>query len=172
MTGWWRRNTIALGAAAVLLPATVLVVGGNEWLGYFSGRPVLAIDANAEGVVEHAGATWGPVKSAIAENTEGLTVPPGAQVIIAQIRVDPKSKPVTCLAPLLVEQSTGRQWSQMRLELGLPWDSAEPTECVGTSTDSYDIFVPFIVPADAEGPYWVEIDTFTNPEFVRFTIDP
>ncbi|MFC9984174.1 hypothetical protein ACFU0W_13740 [Microbacterium keratanolyticum] len=169
---WWRRNRLALGAVAVLFPLAVGVIGSYEWWGYFSGRPVIAIDPDEKGVVTHADAVWGPVKSKAFATDEGFDVPPGSSLILVQIPVDVQGEKTNCEPPELVEQRTGRRWTQVRDEIGLPPDSKEPTDCLADQSKPFDIFVPFVVPDDAEGPYWVEIDTLTSPEFIRFTIDP
>lgn len=171
--GWWRRNALALGTIAVLLPVTTGIIGWHEWWGYFSGRAVIAIDPAANGTVTHADTVWGPVKSAIATKLDGLDIPPDTQLVIVEVPVDPQGDAgAKCMEPQLVEQSTGRRWPQTRAEIGLGSSFEEPTNCSADLIDPYSIFVPFVVPADASGPYWVEIETFTNPEFVRFTVDP
>src|SRR5690606_12493519 len=99
------------------------------------------------------------------------------RVVAVAIPVVPHGDAVHCTAPTLVEQSTGREWREMRSELGLPYDPAEPTSCVlpeeGEPALPYELVVPFIVPDDAEGPFWVDIEPFEAiPEFVRFSVDP
>ena len=105
----------------------------------------------------------------------GLLVPEGAQVVAVKIPVAPDAtadEPIKCDRPVLIEQSTGRQWTEMRTELGLPWSAEEPLACDSTIEGDFAIFVPFIVPEDATGPFWVDIDVRENPRFVRFSIEP
>lgn len=176
MSGWWRRNAAALGILAVLVPVTGLTIGWREWHEVHdnAGRRTFAIDVPADGTTELAGATWGPVRSGVLEDVSGLVVPDDARVIAAAITVTPAGdEAVGCPRPVLVEQSTGRQWNEMRTELGFEYDADEPTTCVSDATDPYEVLVPFIVPEDAAGPFWVEVAPFSaGSTFVRFSIDP
>ncbi|MBO9627587.1 MAG: hypothetical protein J7484_14600 [Microbacterium sp.] len=175
--GWWRRNTVALVALAVLLPASVLAIGWREWSAVYDSatqrtHPVLAGD---DGTVALDGATWGPVTSGIFTAADDLPVPDGAKVVAVKVRVDNDDlgDPTSCPAPVLIEQSTGRQWSEMSTALGLGYDPDYPLTCTSDPTGPYELLVPFIVPVDAEGPFWVEVAPYdTAPSFARFSIAP
>lgn len=176
MSNWWRRNAAALGILAVLVPATVLTIGWREWHEVYdnAGRRTFAIEVPVDGTTELAGATWGPVRSGALEDLSGLDAPAGTRVIAAAIMVSPDGHdPVACMRPVLVEQSTGRQWNEMRIELGFDYNPDEPTACVSDATEPYEIFVPFVVPDDAEGPFWVDVAPLgVGSTFVRFAIEP
>lgn len=179
--GWWRRNALALAALAVLLPAVVL---GTAWWGWKhtfpdSGQPLWAVEPTGKaGTVELRGATWGPVKSKALTDTTGLDMPPEATVILVGVDVTPHAKKApTCMTPTLVEQRSGRTWQPARYELGVLYNSDEPDACVptleGETAEPYQLVLPFVVPADAKGPYWVVIEPlFAKSKFVRFSIDP
>lgn len=174
VTGWWRRNAMPLIALAVLAPVTIGVIGWNEWQEYFQGRSTSAIAPETEdGTVELGGATWGPIRSQYLENVEGLTLPEGAEVLVAVIPVVPGDEPVSCFPPTLIEQSSGREWNEGRFDLGLTSSSEEPTSCDSTVTEPYELLMPYIVPEDAEGPFWVNIaPSAATPKIVQFSIDP
>lgn len=193
--GWWRTNALSLGILVVLLPASALSIGWHDWTvaqTAFDRRfPVVAEDGET---VELSGATWGPIRSAVIYDTSGMTPPPNTRVIAVAIpvEIDP-ADPVRCDRPLLIQQSTGRQWNEMSYELGLDYDSTDYVDCPYDATDDYEMIVPFVVPEDVEGPFWVDLvpydeiggeDGETAPAgdgaggtgldgtFVRFSIDP
>ncbi|MGB4135581.1 MAG: hypothetical protein WA971_03390 [Microbacterium sp.] len=181
--GWWRRNALSLVAMAVLLPATIGAISWQEFRFFHDYRPTEPVLPDAEGIVDLAGAEWGPVKAVVIEDTTGLTVPEGSKVIAVAVPVaphplaagtDPEKSKVRCDAPQLVEQSTGRQWSQMLRELGFPYQADEPTDCVlQEGDDPFRILVPFVVPEDVEGPFWIDVPTTrAYPEFPRLPVDP
>ncbi|WP_152545324.1 hypothetical protein [Microbacterium sp. CH12i] len=169
---------MALAALVVLVPTTVFVIGGNEWQDYFLYRSTVPIDANADGTVELDDTTWGPARSAELDDTSAYTVPAGVRVIVVAVAVDPHGEPPGCLSPQLVEQSTGRQWNEMRSELGIPYSSEESSSCIVATDDEpvidpYELILAFGVPDDAEGPFWVEVSpTDAIPYLARFSIDP
>lgn len=178
--GWWRSNAVALVVLALLLPATVLGTGWWQWKYAFpdSGRPLWAVDATKSGTVDLAKSTWGPVKSKALTDTTGLDVPKDARVILVGVDVTPHDdKGTSCNQPKLVEQRTGREWGTVRSELGVLYNSDEPETCV-TFTDEeqaepYRLVLPFVVPDDAKGPYWVVIEPrLHGSKYVRFSIDP
>ena len=192
--GWWRTNALSLGILVVLLPASAIAIGWHDWT---TSRP--AFDRNSpllaeEGeTVQLSGATWGPIRSAVIDDTSGMTPPPNTQVIAVAIPVDiDPGDPVRCDRPLLIHQSTGRQWNEMSYELGLMYDSTDNANCPYDAIDDYEIVVPFVVPEGVEGPFWVDVvpydaigedgevvpagddtgGTGLDGRFVRFSIDP
>lgn len=175
---WWRRNAVALGALVVLVPASLVVIAGNEWADYYLYRSTVPVDAQVDGTIELGNATWGPVRSVEITDTVDYTVPDGVKVIAVAVPVDPGDEAPSCMAPQLVEQSTGRQWNEMRLELGIPYSLEESASCVvptddDPALDPYELILAFGVPDDAEGPFWVEVSPAESmPRLARFSIDP
>lgn len=173
---WWRRNTAALIALAVLLPASAWAIGWREWSsmydnGSIRSRPVMPDD---DGVVTLDGTFWGPARSASLDSSEDPSIPAGTQVVGVKVPVDnrDRSEPSSCPSPVLVEQSSGRQWSEMSFELG-SYDVESPVSCDSERYDTYELFVPFIIPDDAEGPFWIEISPYgAGSEFVRLPVAP
>lgn len=178
-TGWWRRNLVALCALVLLIPASVVVIAGNEWADYYLYRSTLPVDAQDDGTIDLGNAVWGPVRSAEITDVSAFTVPADVKVIAVAVPVDPHDELPTCMSPMLVEQSTGRQWSEARSELGIPYSAEENATCrpaeddESPSLEPYELIVAFGVPDDAEGPFWVEVSPAeAMPRLARFSIDP
>lgn len=172
---WWRRNTLALVALAVLLPATAVAVGWQEWYQYFGfgARAVTAVVVPEDETTDLAGAAWGPVRGGEIEDVSGLDVPPHTRLIAVALPVDPGTEGIGCETPMLVEQSTGREWSPVRAEIGLDWSADEPETCLSDQADAYELIVPFVVPDDVEGPFWVDVRPYAGGgSFVRFEFEP
>lgn len=172
---WWRRNALALVALALLLPATAVAVGWQEWYQYFGfgARETTAVVVSAEETTDLADAEWGPVRGGEIEDVSGLDVPKDTRLIAVAVPVDPGSKGIGCETPTLVEQSTGREWSPVRAEIGLPWSADEPETCLSEQAGAYELIVPFVIPEDVEGPFWVDVRPYTGGgSFVRFEFEP
>lgn len=177
---WWRRNALALGALVILLPAAVVVIAGTEWRDYFFEREYSEpVYAGSDGIVEFAGTEWGPADVKGLIDSTGLNVPEGSKVLVGVVPVDegilaPDETPTTCTSPILVSKKDGREWTEMRTQLGLPLMRSEPTNCTAeTDGEPYQILAPFVVPKDVEGPFWLDIRVSgQKSEFVRFSIDP
>lgn|GEM_PF-1180929 len=180
--GWWRTNRLPLLALLVLVPVVGIGVGWNEWFAYYGygTRKVNAVMAADDGTTELNGATWGPVRSGEIADVSGMDMPQGTRLLAAVIPVAPDGAAVECAAPVLVQQSTGREWTPMRSEIGIPFNDDEPSTCISDLADEddpdsaqpYSLVVAFVVPDDVEGPFWVEVDPVGDDRFVRFSIDP
>src|SRR5690606_41404879 len=102
------------------------------------------------------------------------------RLLAVVIAVEPGAAAISCVAPGLVQQSTGREWTPMRSEIGIPCNDAEPSTCISDLADEddpnsampYSMVVAFVVPDDVGGPFWVEVDPVGDDRFVRFSIDP
>lgn len=176
MTGWWRRNAVELGALIVLTPVTLGAVVWDGWQDNNLFQNTIPIDVADGDSLDLVGANWGPVRASELSDTSGFDMPTDSRILAAAIPVDPHGKPPSCHAPTLVQQSTGIRFPESRAALGLPWSSEEPTMCVtgeeGT-VSPYELIVPFIVPPDAEGPFWVEVASADAvPSVIRFWVDP
>lgn len=169
--GWWRRNAVALAAVAVLLPATGFVVTANEWWAINQSQPVFPTTAEAGARVMFADAEWGPA-SAEDWSAASVDLPPDAKVIVVEVPVDPGDATVACTAPVLRELGgAGRQWSEATYEVG--WDDDRPTFCSSEVSGPFTIAVPFLLPADAEGPFGVDLTLGDElPGFLRLVVVP
>jgi len=172
---WWRRNTLALVALVLLLPATAIAVGWQEWYQYFGfgARAVAPVVVPEDETTDLAGAGWGPVRGGEIEDLSGLDVPDGTRLIAVGVPVKAGAEGVACETPTLVEQSTGREWSPVRAEIGLESSPDEPELCLRSQTGSYELIVPFVVPEEVEGPFWVDVRPYdAGGSFVRFEFEP
>lgn len=171
---WWRRNRLALIALAILVPGTAVGIGWHEWHQYygFEARPFQPVVVEEEGTADLAGATWGPIRGGEIGDTSGLDVPDGATVIAVGIPVAAGTDGVRCDGPVLVDQATGREWRTARSEIGLLSDSAEPEFCLKSQKGDYELILPFVVPDDVEGPFWVDVwPQEAGGSFLRFTLE-
>ncbi|UNK71324.1 tetratricopeptide repeat protein [Microbacterium sp. H1-D42] len=183
--GWWRRNGIALAVIAVVAPALAGFLWWDGWNAFYGhgARPVAAIAADAGGTVRMSGTTFGPIQTGIAKDTSGMNLPDGTTFHIAIVDVDPQ-EPITpegtdpadvrfvsCTAPVLVQQSTGRQWTPLRAEVGVPYSSDEPETCNSQAEGPYKLVVGFVVPDDVEGPFWLDVDPAGDGRFIRFSVE-
>lgn len=171
---WWRRNRLALIALVVLIPGTAIGIGWHEWHQYygFEARPFQPIVVEEDASAELVGATWGPVRGGEIDDLSGFDVPDGAKVIAVGVPVDAGTDGVTCTAPVLVHQASGREWQTARSEMGLLSDSEEPETCVSDEKGEYELIVPFVVPDDVEGPFWVDVwPQEAGGSFLRFTLE-
>lgn len=167
--GWWRRNILALAALALLIPGTALVIGGNEWWNYFSGRPVLPAEVAADESASYGGSVFSNANLAPL-SAAGLEVPAGTRALLVTIDVDPTADAEGCGAPSLHElEGAGRAW---RMSAALDWyDMERPTACRSEPEGPYTIATPFLVPADATGPFAVEVVTAGElPRFLRLRL--
>jgi hypothetical protein len=167
--GWWRRNTFALGAVIVLVPATALIVGGHEWWSMYQAAPLFAATAEEGSEIEYARATWGPA-TAVEESSD--EVPEGAKLIVVEVPVDPADRPVACNVPVLRELGgEQRQWDTASYDVD--WSYENPTLCDSEATGPFTIAVPYLVPDDAVGPFGVDLVLSDQlPGFLRLTVSP
>lgn len=170
---WWRRNRLPLLVVALLIPALAAGVTGFQWFISYGSAPGGVVAQGAEGEPTMLdGATWGPVRSGWIRDDAGLDVPDGARVFAAIVPVDPDSSGVRCSTPRLVQQSTGREWSPLRAEIGLGFNADEHDMCPSDAADPYELAVAFVLPEEAEGPFWVEIPVGVEGGTLRFPVDP
>lgn len=172
---WWHTNLAALIALVVLLPVTAATVGWQEWYQYFGfgTRSVTAVPVEEHETTELADAVWGPLRGGEITDAEGLNVPTDARVLAVGVPVAPSRTGIACETPMLVEQSTGREWRPMRAEIGVGYDSGEPETCLSEQVEPYELILPFVVPEDATGPFWVDVRPYdADGSFVRFSFEP
>ncbi|WP_162564204.1 MULTISPECIES: hypothetical protein [Microbacterium] len=170
VSGWWRANALAVGAIALLVPALIVTISWNERSGVDANRGDHPITLDAGASTSYAGATVGP---AAAEFTDLPLAPQDSRVVTVTIRIEPGSPAFGCTAPLLRE-TTGaqRQWNATD-DLGREWDPEVHTFCDPDDTTPYELELDYLVPADASGPFAVELVSATGlPEFVRAVVEP
>lgn len=171
MTGWWRRNAVALGAVAVLLPLTAGVVAVNEWSEFDAGHATRPVTVHSGDSTVYAGATVGPARAGVEDES---SAPPGTKVVMARVLVDPGAEPIACSPPVLREiGGTQRQWNEASLVLDLPYDPERRSSCDSALPIRYSLTLAYIVPVDAEGPFTVDLETAAEyPNYVRLIVSP
>jgi hypothetical protein len=174
VSGWWRRNAVPLVATAVLLPATFLIIGGSEWNEYFSGRPTQPMTARPGESVEVNGVTWGPASIEQLDPPADAELPADAVVYRVTIEVRPADEAVACLPPSLHElEGAQREWGSGSYEVGWAGGSDSWDSCPIDATEPFTIVVPYLVPADAAGPFAVDIEgADLIPAFPRLVVEP
>jgi hypothetical protein len=170
VTGWWRSNALALGALVVLVPATYAAVTWNEWSAVLQNSASQPITVEPGDHAEYAGATVGP---ASADFTELPDAPEGARVVTVTLHIDPGDDPLACSELELREiGGLARQWNA-REDLGREWDPDRHSSCSSEIEAPYDLLLDYLVPADAAGPFVVELKSVAGwPEFVRAVVEP
>lgn len=170
--GWWRRNALALGAVAILLPATVLIPMGVEWWRWSQADPVFPTTATAGESIDWAGASWGPATAVDETGAFAADAPAGTRVLVIEIPVDPAAETPGCTTPVLRELGgAGREWGAATTEVD--WRYEQPSSCETGSEAPFTLEVPYLVPDDARGPFGVEL-TVPNelPGFLRLEVIP
>lgn len=171
MTGWWRRNAVGLAAFAVLLPLTVGVIAVNEWSEFDAGHATRPETVPVGDTTSYAGAVLGP---ALASFSETPSAPPGTKVVTARVLVAPGDDPIACLPPTLREVGGAqREWSEASFELDLPYDPDRRSSCDSELPIRYSLTLAYIVPADAVGPFAIELETVPEyPRYIRLIVEP
>ena len=166
---WIKRNWIALATVAVLLPATALVIGGNEWRDYTTGRPVDPIMPDASGQIS-LGDTHFSLLDATLMRPQPETLPEGVRAVEVTVHVEPANDGVSCSAPTLVETSTGREWSEASLRL--VGASMPQSLCAGPGiTVPYELRALYAVPEGAQGPFTIDVVIAEElPSFARLPL--
>lgn len=153
MRQWWRRNALWLAAVAVLAPVMVGGIVWHEFTERFETTQWRETRVAPGESLELAGATLGPASSETLPMLEGLEQPRDTRIVIVTLPIQPGDAPLSCYAPLLIEQGTGREWVAAYAPLG--W--AGETSCFEATTP-LELRLPYVVPADA-GPFEFELQT-------------
>jgi hypothetical protein len=168
VTGWWRRNAVALAAVAVLLPATVAVVAVQEGSGAGGASHEIVVPLGES--IEYSEATVGP---ADAEFVDDPLAPRGTRVVRVTVEVVPDpAEPIACKKPLLREVSgLQREWEESSYELGRGYE--ELTFCSSDEIAPYSLVLDYVVPDDADGPFTVDVDSVAGwPVLARLQVEP
>lgn len=169
--GWWRRNTAALVAVAVLVPSTALIVGGPDWWDEWRSHPIFPTTVAAGQSSEYAGASWGPVH--VGTRVAADDLPEGTKVIDVEVPVDPGSEDLVCSPPTLRELRTDREWSESTSELELDYDPGRTTLCGIDGGGPFTLAVSYLVPVDAVGPFGLDLVIADQaPGFLRLVVAP
>ncbi|WP_404429290.1 hypothetical protein LG299_08765 [Microbacterium lacus] len=169
MTGWWRRNAVALGVLVVVLPATFVTVASQESAqrGGASHDVFVALGES----VKYAGATVGPAQ---AEINDDPAAPRGTRVVAVTVEIDPDpTNPIACLSPQLHEVGgLQRAWNERSVELNRGFDE-DITSCSSEESLPYSLRLEYVVPEDATGPFTVDVNSVEGwPDLARLRVEP
>jgi hypothetical protein len=171
MSGWWRRNALALGAVVILAPALAVTVTWNEWAYYYLSRGTFPVTVQPGDSTRYGEATVGPVTARFVHDP---AVPPNARVVSVTIRIDPGRPALECLGPTLRElHGRQREWDQAPIELESRRGETRWTSCDPDATGPYTVTADYLVPLDASGPFAVEVESAASiPSFVSAVVEP
>lgn len=181
-----RHNLLALGAVAILLPATLWVSFANEWFTFYDAWPSRPIDVAAGQSLEYGGSTW------LIESTDRITansadgrergLPTGTDLLAVTVRVDPPA--VTraddeALCTTRLEETDGgapaRSWiDATKSPISLTGTQPGLSSCSGEELSPYSFRAEFIVPSDAGSTAGLAIGIAVAPElpdYARFELD-
>jgi hypothetical protein len=160
VTGWWRRNRLALVATLVLAPLTVGVVFQKEWGGFSAGRPVDAVDAAVGEAAAFGGSGWRVTGSERVRWSSDPGVeqdlPPGTDLVVVRLEVTPdeldaEGRSTGCLMQL--DEGRGarvsRTWEPASAYLDLDFEPGVSSGCESERTGPYEATARFLVPVDA-----------------------
>jgi len=166
---WWRRNGAALLALALLLPASVGVIGVQEWRTNNTEAVVPADTIPAGESIRTEGALLGPVA---VSDAPGAELPPGARAVVATVPVALESGPITCGVSALREtDGERRRWNTGASVTGWSAPRDSWTTCP-SEPDGSDVVVSvvFVVPTGA-GPFALDLLVGPESRLLRFELD-
>ena len=169
MTHWWRRNAVALGVLAVILPATFVTVGSQE--SAQRGGPSHDVFVAPGESVQYVGAAVGPARAKI---TDDPAAPRGTRVVTVTVEIDPDpTDPIACRSPQLHEvDGLQRVWNERSSELDRGFDD-DITSCSSEESAPYSLRLEYVVPEDATGPFTVDVNSVEGwPDLARLRVEP
>ncbi|MFK4838001.1 hypothetical protein ACI3KY_19920 [Microbacterium sp. ZW T2_14] len=171
VSGWWRRNAVALGAVVVLVPALGVTVAWHEWSELNSDVPAAPVVVEPGQDAHYGKAQVGP---AVADFVDDPLAPRDARVLRVQIDIDPGAPGLACAEPMIRElEGAHREWDPDTSSLTTDWDPLRPASCSSDLTEPYTLDVRYVLPRDAVGPFGVDvISSELWPDNVRFVVEP
>lgn len=178
MSGWLRRNAIALGAVIVLVPASLFVTFSSDWLSYWEQRASSPVAVERGVDVGFGGAEWRVTEVQRIRSTElpaDAGAPPGTDAVVVSVEVSPgEATPPSCLLTLeeTREGAPTRSWSAdtgAGIDLGLGLDV--PQFCDSEATGDYTMQAVFVVPADTGDALRLNVEVVDElPRYLSVTL--
>ena len=184
MTGWWRRNRVALVATLVLAPLTVGIVFQNEWGGFREGRPVEPVDVAVGADTDFGTTTWrvdgaDRIRWSSDPGVE-RELPVGTDLVVVRMTVIPHaivdwaSEGCTLMLDEADGDRSARTWEPASPSyLDLDFDDPTTTGCDSTRLGRYEAAVGFLVPVDAgeDADLRLAVQTVDQlPRYLRITL--
>jgi hypothetical protein len=180
MSGWLRRNGIALGAVVVLVPASLFVTFSSDWLSYWQQRASSPVAVERGADVGFGGAEWRVTevqRIRSADLAADAGAPPGTDALVVSVTVSPDGATAPSCLLTLEETREGappRSWSAdtgagIDLDLGLGLDV--PLSCDPEQTGEYTLEAVFVVPADTGDALRLNIEVIDElPRYLSVTL--
>jgi hypothetical protein len=178
MSGWLRRNAIALGAVVVLVPASLFVTFSSDWLSYWQQRASSPVAVERGADVGFGGAEWRVTEVRRIRSTElpaDAGAPPGTDAVVVSVAVSPgEATAPGCLLTLeeTREGAAPRSWSAdtgADIDLGLGLDV--PLSCDPEQTGDYTLQAVFVVPADTGDALRLNVEVVDElPRYLSVTL--
>ncbi|MBF4573114.1 hypothetical protein ITJ64_11350 [Herbiconiux sp. VKM Ac-1786] len=184
MSGWLRRNGIALGAVVVLVPTSLFVTFSSDWLGYWGQRATSPVVVERGADVDFGGAGWRVTEVQRIRSTElppEAEAPAGTDAVVVSLEVSPEG-PASPGAPAspgclldLVESRDGapeRSWSSdTGGGVDLDIDLDVPRGCDSERTGEYTMRAVFVVPSDAGDALQLHVEVGDQlPRYLSFRL--
>lgn len=160
VSGWWRRNALALGALVVLIPASAFAF--DQTVMTQVRNPERTVDAGASTTVGDW--TFGPVT--LSPMGADADVPAGANAVRATVRVDPGRDAVSCRSAGVSEPATDRLWIEAGLSDGQEDADTEWSYCPSDSMGSFDVVGTFVLGDDVGDDLVIELTVMDEDETV------
>lgn len=174
MTGWWRRNAVALIALPVLAAGFWGVSAIDTEINGPVGVPDPIVVTDNDSTVEFAGFDLTRFRGASisADKFPQYDVPKDTHYVAIAFsgRVIDADKTKSC-TPITITEATGhkRTFSTLPYEFG--WDDEDfATDCYAGLDPTFRAFVPFLVPDDSHGPYVVTLRNLGGAD-LTFTVE-
>lgn len=150
--GWWKRNRLALIALAALVPLTAFVFVGDSVRRSRQNSLTEPITVESGHTTNYGGATIGPATARFV--TAGGS-PPGSRVV--ELTVPIANGTNLYCRTVTLRETTGpkREWQPSSLLLA-PVGPSQSDVCRTYEPGPYELFVWFVVPADA-GSFVVDL---------------
>ncbi|GAT73649.1 hypothetical protein [Microbacterium hydrocarbonoxydans] len=161
MTGWRAQRAPLIA----LLVSAAAVVGVHLW---FDARPVAENQEPAPRVVDGAAELGGNELDVTSARWGEFEAPDGSRTLSVRIDAHSTADAELCGTFVLSEADGERVWHDARRDLDVPFDAGE-SSCRSDSP-SYGILSVFLLPEDADGPFWFDVSA--GDEEARFRVEP
>jgi len=171
--GWLRRNALALGALAVVLPIAATTIGSNEWATANAYLPFAPIDVAEGDSVELYDTEFGPARlrePTASEEIAAAEAPAGARAVVLEFDVGAGDAALSCSVTLREAEGERRAWLPTGSRSACPYDDE--------SSLPFTASAAFLLPSDASGPFIADVEVSNMggepvplPPFIRFAID-
>lgn len=163
---WWRRQRVPLIALVVTAAAAI---GVHVWLDVLPAservnRTITMADPRAE--------ISGQTITLDAAEWAEFEAPEGSRTLSIRLDARAGTEGTSCGTFALTEVDGGRVWENARTVLDVPSEAGERS-CQEASPEpaAYEILAVFLLPPDAEGPFWFDIPGLDG-EVARFSVAP